>query len=116
MYGRIRERVGMALPAAGAAAGRVFVVRRTALGLRVLCRHPYGRVSRVEPDPRAPAVAGGFASPEAAARAVAREVLRREPEPGAVAELARLLAGPGPRWEIGEDDVRVVLARTARAA
>jgi hypothetical protein len=107
--------VGVA-PAAAAAAGRVFVIRRGALGLRVLCRHPYGRVSWLEPGPAAQAVKGVFAGPEPAARALAREVLRQEPEPGVVAELARLLSGPGPRWEIGEDDVRRLLARTARAA
>lgn len=116
MHGRIRERVGVAPAPAGVGAGRVFVIRRGALGLRVLCRHPYGRVSWLEPAAAARAADGAFPGAESAARAVAREVLRQEPEAGAVAELARLLAGPGPRWEIGEDDVRRLLARTARAA
>jgi hypothetical protein len=108
--------VGVAPAPAGAGAGRVFVVRRGALGLRVLCRHPYGRVSWLDPGSGARAADGVFADAESAARAVAREVLRQEPEPGAVAELARLLAGPGLRREMDEDDVRRLLARTARAA
>ena len=116
MQGRIRERVGGVHPAAGAASGRVFVIRRGALGLRVFCRHPYGRVSRLGPGAGGRGADGVFASAEAAARAVAREALRQEPEPGVVADLAALLAGPGPRWEIGEEDVRRLLARTARAA
>jgi hypothetical protein len=117
MNARIRERTGVPLAPVSTGVGRVFVIRRTALGYQVLARHPYGRVSRLEPvGEAATAVGRGFASAEAVAHGLAREVLRREPGPGAACELARLLSGSGPRWELGEDEIRAALARDVRAA
>jgi len=96
---------------------RRFVVRRTALGWRVLVRHPYGRIARLRARPVDPAEAGDFASAEQVARALVREVLRREPSRAELRVVAdRLLAGSGPRWEIGEDEVRAAAARLPRVA
>jgi len=115
----IYTRVDQSFPGGfpGAFGERRFVVRRTALGWRVLVRHPYGRISRLRGRPVAAAEAGDFASAEEVARALAREVLRREPSRAELRVVAdRLLAGSGPRWEIGEDEVRAAAARLPRVA
>jgi len=89
---------------------RVFVVWQTALGYRVMVRHPYGRMERLEPGDGREA----FTDPDAVVRAVGREVLGR-----ALPELARdvlrrrLDTGGGPRWALAEEVVRQAAARFA---
>ena len=96
------------------ASGRTFVVRRTALGFRVLIRHPYGRVTRLGPawrDGRA-----DFASTEQVARAIARDALRRPPRREEVSQVATLLGGRSARWELHEADVRAAAARATQTS
>lgn len=96
------------------AAGRTFVVRRTALGYRALVHHAYGRVTRLGP----PARDGrpNFSDGVQVARALAREALRRGPREAEVTQVAALLAGPGWRWELHEDEVRAAAGRARRVA
>lgn len=104
--------------------GRRYVARRGATGLRVLVHHPYGRVARLAPGRRAghleavadAAPADAFASPAEAAAAIARDALRRPPDPMLCDEIARLLDGPAPRVELDEEDVRALAGRLARVA
>ena len=105
--------------------GRRYVARRGATGLRVLVHHPYGRVARLAPGGRAgmrdatdaPApLPDAFPSPAEAAAAIARDVLRRPPEPILCEEIARLLESPAPRVELDEEDVRALAGRIARVA
>ena len=106
----------------GLLGGRRYVARRSAGGLRVLVHHPYGRVARLAPSGPHEEARGVSALPDAfgsaaeAADAIARDVLRRAPEPGLRSQLARLLAGPAPRIELDEDDVRALASRVARVA
>jgi len=111
-----------------AASGRRYVARRGATGLRVLVHHPYGRIARLEPGldsgrgaglreaSRDPALRDAFPTPWEAAAAIARDALRRPPEPILCHELARLLEGSAPRVELEEEDVRALASRIARVA
>lgn len=107
----LRRRVGTGASGAPFAGARTFVVRRTALGLRGFVHHAYGRVTRLA----AGAGAGKSASREELARAIGREALHRDPTAVESAAIAALLAGPGPRWELAEDEVRGTAGRAAAA-
>jgi hypothetical protein len=92
------------------------VVRRTVLGFWVLVHHPHGAVSGLREGSGSGAAGTRFANEAVLARALAREVLRRDPDADTVRRVARLLAAMGERLVLAEDELRRAAAPDATEA